>query len=138
MRLIGNKTKLLPAIQDFLARRGVIGGTLLDVFAGTASVGRHFRGCGFKVRTNDLMWSSYVIQRAYVELDGVPDLAGVADTVRRFRADAPARDRDLRAVAEECVRTWLEEEAPPYSAVCLVVEVSREGQRVIRADYEGA
>lgn len=100
MRLIGNKTKLVPAIQDFLARRGVIGGTLLDVFAGTASVGRHFRGCGFKVRTNDLMWSSYVIQRAYVELDGVPDLAGVADTapVRRFRADAPARDRDLRAV----------------------------------------
>lgn len=101
MRLIGNKTKLVPAIEDFLARRGVTGGTLLDVFAGTASVGRHFRGAGFRVRTNDLMWSSYVIQRAYVELEGVPDLAGVADTadVRRFRSERPggAGERDLAA-----------------------------------------
>lgn len=106
MRLIGNKTKLLPAIQAFLARRGVTGGSLLDVFAGTASVGRQFRGCGFRVRTNDLMWSSYVIQRAYVQLGGVPDLSAVADTaeVRRFRAERPAtsetgaRLRDLAAV----------------------------------------
>ncbi len=101
MRLIGNKTKLVPAIEQFLARRGVTGGTLLDVFAGTASVGRHFRGRGFQVRTNDLMWSSYVIQRAYVELDAVPDLGGVADTapVRRFRAEREGgRERDLAAV----------------------------------------
>lgn len=87
MRLIGNKTKLVPAIEDFLARRGVTGGTLLDVFAGTASVARHFRGRGFRVRTNDLLWSSYAIQRAYVQLGGLPDLSGVVATapVRRFR-----------------------------------------------------
>lgn len=87
MRLIGNKTKLVPAIEDFLARRGVTGGTLLDVFAGTASVARHFRGRGFRVRTNDLLWSSYAIQRAYVQLAGLPDLSGVTATapVRRFR-----------------------------------------------------
>ncbi|MBX3467594.1 MAG: DNA adenine methylase [Planctomycetes bacterium] len=87
MRLIGNKTKLVPAIEDFLARRGVTGGTLLDVFAGTASVARHFRGRGFRVRSNDLLWSSYAVQRAYVQTGGVPDLSGVLATapVRRFR-----------------------------------------------------
>lgn len=96
MRLIGNKTKLVPAIEDFLARRGVTGGSLLDVFAGTASVGRHFRGRGFQVRTNDLLWSSYAVQRAYVALEGLPDLAGVLGTapVRRFRGAAG----DLAAV----------------------------------------
>ncbi|MCO5167474.1 MAG: DNA adenine methylase [Planctomycetes bacterium] len=87
MRLIGNKTKLVPAIEDFLARRGVTGGTLLDVFAGTASVARHFRGRGFRVRSNDLLWSSYAVQRAYVQTGDVPDLSGVVATapVRRFR-----------------------------------------------------
>ncbi len=78
MRLIGNKTKLMPAIEEFLARRGVTSGSLLDVFAGTASVARHFRARGFSVRSNDLLWSSYTIQRAYVGLEVLPDLSRAA------------------------------------------------------------
>ncbi len=86
MRLIGNKTKLLPAIERFLQRRGVHGGRLLDPFAGTGSVSRHFRGLGFQVRSNDLMWSSYALQRCYVATGREPDLRGVLDDpeVRRF------------------------------------------------------
>jgi adenine-specific DNA-methyltransferase len=86
VRLIGNKTKLVPAIEDFLARRGVTGGSLLDVFAGTGAVARHFRARGFRVHANDLLWSSYVAQRAFVAQAGVPDLAGPCATapVRRF------------------------------------------------------
>lgn len=103
MRLIGNKTKLVPAIEDFLARRGVTSGTLLDVFAGTASVARHFRARGFRVRSNDLLWSSYVGQRAHVELAGVPDLSGVLGLapVRRFGADLAAVVAFLNELAPE-------------------------------------
>lgn len=86
MRLIGNKTKLLGEIEGFLARRGVTQGTFLDVFAGTASVGRHFRALGFRVRTNDLMCSSFVRQVAYISLDRYPELSAVRELgpVRRF------------------------------------------------------
>lgn len=94
MRLIGNKTKLLDAIEGFLAERGVVHGTFLDVFAGTASVGRHFRGLGFDVRTNDLLMSSWVRQRAYIATDHEPDFAGVLRqrTVKRFLASAAGRE----------------------------------------------
>jgi adenine-specific DNA-methyltransferase len=94
MRLIGNKTKLVDAIERFLARRGVTGGTLLEPFAGTASVGRHFRARGFRVRTNDLLMASYVSQRATIGLGRLPDLSQVVrcrDVARHAQVD-PARD----------------------------------------------
>jgi adenine-specific DNA-methyltransferase len=118
VRLIGNKTKLVPAIEAFLACRGVTGGTLLDVFAGTASVGRHFRSRGFKVRTNDLLWSSYAIQRAYVQLDGVPDLSrALTAPVRRFKE----RD-DLSTILR-----WLNEGVTPVEG--LIARQYAEGGR---------
>jgi adenine-specific DNA-methyltransferase len=86
VRLIGNKTKLLTGIEEFLVRRGVTGGRFLDVFAGTASVGRHFRSLGYRVSTNDLLMGSYVRQRAYITLDRRPAFRKVRDVqpVRRF------------------------------------------------------
>lgn len=92
MRLIGNKTKLLPAIEAFLAERGVTEGTFLDVFAGTATVGRHFRKLGFRVRTNDLLCSSYVRQQAYIQLDRYPAFAKVRalKAFKRFLAGKTA------------------------------------------------
>lgn len=92
MRLIGNKTKLVDAIERFLARRGVTGGTLLEPFAGTASVGRHFRARGFRVRTNDLLMSSWVSQRATIGLGRLPDLSAVARSREVARHAQDARD----------------------------------------------
>lgn len=77
MRLIGNKTKLLGQIEGFLAERRVRSGTFLDVFAGTASVGRHFRSLGFTVHTNDLLAASYAHQRATIALERCPRLSKV-------------------------------------------------------------
>ncbi|MBL4849783.1 MAG: DNA adenine methylase [Planctomycetes bacterium] len=98
MRLIGNKTKLLGSIEEFLTERGVVGGTFLDVFAGTASVGRHFRARGFQVRSNDLMVGSAVRQHTYIALRRYPSLAKVRDQqpVRRFLRSPAGR----RALAE--------------------------------------
>jgi adenine-specific DNA-methyltransferase len=99
MRLIGNKTKLLGAIESFLSRRGVTGGTFLDVFAGTASVGRHFRGLGYRVRTNDLLMGSYVRQRAYIQTGRTPAFRRLRDqrAVRRFLRSQAGR-RALEAM----------------------------------------
>ncbi|MGE0711567.1 MAG: DNA adenine methylase [Planctomycetota bacterium] len=87
MRLIGNKTRLVPTIEEFLAERGVTSGSFLDVFAGSGAVARHFRGRGFRVRANDLLVASATRQRAYLTLDGPPGLARVRrlPALRRFR-----------------------------------------------------
>jgi len=98
VRLIGNKTKLLGAIEGFLRARGVEEGRLLDVFAGTGAVAQHFRRLGFAVRANDLMRTSYQRQRVLVELDRYPAFRRVLadERVRRFARSAAAG----RAAAE--------------------------------------
>lgn len=66
MRYIGNKTRLLPFILHSLERSGVGVGSVHDAFAGTASVSRAFKAKGWRVRSSDILMSSYVFQRAYV------------------------------------------------------------------------
>ncbi len=78
MRLIGNKTKLLGAIEELLFERGIRRGTLIDIFAGTASVGRHFKNLGFQVVANDRLSMCYAQAVARIEVSRYP-------TFRRFR-----------------------------------------------------
>lgn len=68
MRLIGNKTKLLGQIEKFLADRGVVRGCLIDIFSGTASVGRHFKRRGFRVIANDALAMCYAQAVAKIEV----------------------------------------------------------------------
>lgn len=125
MRYIGNKTKLLPAIEETLRARGVSGGTLLDIFAGTASVARHMKRLGFRVIANDRMQSSYVQQVAALEvsrrprgiagrlaeLERAPDCEGLVTRQyspagragRRFFTEAHARRIDA---ALETLARW--------------------------------
>ena len=74
MRLIGNKTRLLGEIERFLSDRGVRGGTLFDVFCGTASVSRHFKALGFRVVANDHLSMCYTKAVADVEVSEYPAL----------------------------------------------------------------
>ena len=72
MRLIGNKTKLLGEIEGLLFDQGIEGGTLIDIFAGTSSVGRHFKRLGYKVLSNDFLPSCYAQAVASVEVSRLP------------------------------------------------------------------
>lgn len=86
MRYIGNKTRLLAGIQEFMAGRGLRGGTLLDLFAGTTAVGRHFKRAGWRVYSND--WAAYseVFGKAYLETNAVPRFRKLLE--RPFLRDA--------------------------------------------------
>jgi len=89
MRLIGNKTKLLSNIEELLTERGVEGGTLIDIFAGTSSVGRHFKERGFRVVSNDLLASCYVQAGARVEVSKHPKFASLRKKYRQtFEAES--------------------------------------------------
>ncbi|MCA8959191.1 MAG: DNA adenine methylase [Planctomycetes bacterium] len=72
MRYLGNKTKLLGAIEAAARRLGFEGGTVCDLFAGSGAVSRFFRSRGCRVLACDLMESSHVFQRVHLELDGAP------------------------------------------------------------------
>ncbi|HZN58820.1 MAG TPA: DNA adenine methylase [Planctomycetota bacterium] len=89
MRLIGNKTKLLRDIEGFLRDRGVLTGTLIDVFSGTASVGRHFKMAGYRVIANDHLASCYAKAVAEVEVSQPPPFRRLRKELRAV-FDAPA------------------------------------------------
>lgn len=88
MRYIGNKTKLLSFIGGVLDKRGIRTGRALDAFSGTASVARFLKRRGMSVTSCDIMTYSMVLQKAYVEVDAVPDFLRVLTVdseVRRLR-----------------------------------------------------
>lgn len=72
MRFIGCKKNILEDIHSFLLQKGISNGTLYDAFSGTASVASFFKTKGFRVFSNDLLYFSFVLQKAYIENNTVP------------------------------------------------------------------
>jgi adenine-specific DNA-methyltransferase len=77
MRYIGSKENLLGFIESAVSSQGITGGTFCDLFAGTTTVGRHFKRRGFRVISNDLMEYSFVFSKAYLENNALPTFAGL-------------------------------------------------------------
>lgn len=89
MKYIGNKTRLLDFIENSMVESAIsFKGTFCDIFGGTGSVGRHFKGKGFKVISNDFMTYSYIIQYVSVYLNQMPTFdnlgLGNVDTVIQY------------------------------------------------------
>lgn len=68
MRYIGSKILLLDRISSFIPKNVE---TFCDIFAGTASVGRHLK-TSYKLISNDILYFSFVLQKAYLELKEEP------------------------------------------------------------------
>lgn len=72
MRYIGNKESLLDTIYNKISSRGIEGDRFFDFFAGTTNVGRFFKDKGYQVESNDLLYLSYCLQKAYIENNEEP------------------------------------------------------------------
>ncbi|UJH68916.1 DNA adenine methylase [Allomuricauda sp. SCSIO 65647] len=73
MRYYGAKTKLLPLIEEVVKSTGVNGtSNFVDLFAGTTSVGQHFKKLGYTVYSNDMLEFSYALSKTYIELNKEP------------------------------------------------------------------
>ena len=83
MRYYGNKTKLLPFIEN-VVRNTCINGTscFVDLFSGTSSVGRHFKKLGYTVISNDNLEFSYAISKTYIELSEQPRFDGLCEELK--------------------------------------------------------
>ena len=73
MKYIGNKTRLLDFIESSMTKSEIpFNGIFCDIFGGTGSVGKFFKGKGFKIISNDFMTYSYIIQYVSVYLNQMP------------------------------------------------------------------
>lgn len=84
MRFIGSKANLLGAIDRVIGRQVRDRAEVFcDIFSGTGAVARYFKP-RYEMISNDLLHFSYVIQKATIENNTVPDFpalkaAGIAD-----------------------------------------------------------
>lgn len=67
MRFIGNKENLLDKIYHILQERDIKGDSFFDFFAGTTNVGQFFKKKGYQVFASDLLYFSFVLQKAYLK-----------------------------------------------------------------------
>ena len=81
MRFIGNKEKLLDRIYQAVTSTGVKDGVFCDFFSGTSNVGRFFKEKGFEIVSSDLLYFSYVLQKAYIENNGEPEFKKLLKTL---------------------------------------------------------
>jgi adenine-specific DNA-methyltransferase len=72
MRFIGNKENILENIYSVVFSTGIMKGSFCDFFSGTANVGRFFKEKGFKIMSSDLLYFSYVLQKAYIDNNTQP------------------------------------------------------------------
>ena len=72
MRFIGCKENLLDFIETFVKQKDIKGNVFCDLFAGTASVSKHFKKLGYKIISSDLLYFSYVLQKVYIEQNKYP------------------------------------------------------------------
>lgn len=70
---IGNKRRLVPLIEQAIEQTGVMNReenpTFFDVFAGSGIVSRLAKSMGFEVASNDWEYYSYIINKAFIELN---------------------------------------------------------------------
>ena len=82
MRYIGCKLNLLPYIEHLVTETlGVREGVFCDLFAGTATVGAHFKKQGFQIISNDLLELSAAFQHALIANNAEPAFSGIIDTL---------------------------------------------------------
>ncbi|MDA3046546.1 DNA adenine methylase [Campylobacter sp. VBCF_06 NA8] len=73
MKYIGNKTRLLNFIENSMNSLNLPkNGTFMDLFSGTASVGKYFKDKGYRIISNDFMTYSYVAQYVLLKINEVP------------------------------------------------------------------
>jgi len=88
MRYIGCKRRLLPFIHETMIKNAIDGHTLCDLFAGTATVGHYFKQQGYKIISNDLLYTSYIMQQVKVAMNHMPSFSKVAQHLGLNKPDS--------------------------------------------------
>lgn len=78
MRYYGNKTKLLPFIEEVVLSTKINGSSkFVDLFSGTASVSKHFKKLGYSVISNDILEFAFSFSKTYIEANESPEFGSL-------------------------------------------------------------
>ena len=76
MRFIGCKTLLLDRIEKIIDENIENANSFCDIFSGTSTVARYFKN-KYEIYSNDLLYFSYVLQKATIENNRIPEFNGL-------------------------------------------------------------
>lgn len=77
MRFIGNKENLVDKIYQIMQSKDIKGDSFFDFFAGTSSVSVFFKKRNYQIYSSDILYFSYVLQRAYIVNNQEPNFANL-------------------------------------------------------------
>lgn len=89
VRIIGSKYKMLENISMVIQKEKITGNTLFDVFSGGTSVSRFFKR-KFAITSNDILYFSYVLQKALISLNQYPKFDNL-DIMANWHEDGKER-----------------------------------------------
>jgi adenine-specific DNA-methyltransferase len=72
LRFIGNKERLVNWIYSIIEKNNIEGKVFFDFFSGTSNVGKFFKEKNYQIISSDLLYFSYVLQKAYLENNTCP------------------------------------------------------------------
>ncbi|MBQ3836967.1 MAG: DNA adenine methylase, partial [Treponema sp.] len=81
LRYIGSKINLLDNIENFINQNiHTQQESFCDIFSGTGIVARHFKPL-YRIISNDSLYFSYVIQKAFIENNKTPTFSRLKKTI---------------------------------------------------------
>jgi adenine-specific DNA-methyltransferase len=81
LRFIGNKERLVDWIYSTIKDNNIDGKVFFDFFSGTSSVGKFFKEKNYKIVSSDLLYFSYVLQRAYLTNNDIPQFTNLISKI---------------------------------------------------------
>lgn len=101
IKYIGSKRALLTRIAAAIRGQLPDGGTVCDLFSGTARVGHALKGAGFRVWSNDHNAYAHVLATAYVQADRERWLERAEGVLAELRAVTPEAGWFTRTFCED-------------------------------------
>ncbi len=81
MRFIGNKERLVDWIYSVVQSNNIKGEVFFDFFSGTSNVGKFFKEKDCQIVSSDLLYFSYVLQKAYLVNNSIPQFKNLLLTL---------------------------------------------------------
>ncbi len=82
MRFIGNKERLVDWIYSTIKSNNINGEIFFDFFSGTSNVGKFFKEKNYQIVSSDLLYFSYVLQRAYLVNNETPQFQKLISNIK--------------------------------------------------------
>ena len=95
MRFIGNKERLVDWICSEMKNNGIKGSIFFDYFSGTANVGKFFKQKDYQIISSDLLYFSFVLQKAYIENNEHPQFKNLLPNINITSSKLIADNYDL-------------------------------------------